>query len=309
MSTPNDAPEDYFGTNAEWSGVETAYPAGMSWAGSLFPSAPRDPRIFGPPDPLELVPRKSHLSVPSSDSLKTYKAPGPFDEEDSDEGWRKSYYGTQVYTGEEFVKTLQYPTTEEQKRRMRFWDGFESRSVDMRGPRVQDQARPAGGEEHRFPNVLPTRSDSPTAQMGLHDNHSPMNGLSPVPASRSVPALASAPASSPAPVPAQTAHRSSSIDGEYEIDDDSLPDTSQGPQTIKCRNDREQVPDSTPPRTASPLGVDDWGNANLLRLWKHKVIRKKGYEPMLATFTGQTVESLHEVWTKHKKRWSAVGVV
>lgn len=58
MTTPNDTSEDFISTNDEWSGVATDYPAGMSWAGSMFPSAPRDPMYYGLQNPLELVPGK-----------------------------------------------------------------------------------------------------------------------------------------------------------------------------------------------------------------------------------------------------------
>lgn len=300
MSTPNDASEDLADTNGEWSGVETDYPAGMAWVGSMFPFVPRDPRIYGPPDPLEEVPRKLHLFWPPRSLLTTHEAPGPFDDEDGDETWRKSHHGTHVYTGEEIIKTIRPPTAEQQKRLKQFWDKWEAREVQSSeaSTQGQGQVRPAASEEQHFPDVLPTRS-SPAPFLALPSNTTAHQASTPAPISGPTPI--SAPAQAP------SAHHSSDVDGEYEIDEYYLPDAPQGQSASSNTNGWEQMPDSTPPKTSSPRGVDDWDDSNLLSLWKFKVIRKKGYELMLATFQDQTVESLHEAWTKHKQRCQQLG--
>ena len=111
----------------------------------------------------------------------------------------------------------------------------------------------------------------------------------------------------PVPTTAPTAPPSSDIDGEYEADDDYLPDAPQAQPIATDNDDHERLSDSTPPKTSSPRGVDDWDDDNLLSFWKFKVIRKKGYEPMLAHFPGQTTESLHETWRAHKQRCEELG--
>ena len=109
-----------------------------------------------------------------------------------------------------------------------------------------------------------------------------------------------------------TGQPSSDIDGEYELDDEYLGDAPQA--QVATADDYENVPDSTPPKISSPRGINDWDDDNLLSFWKFKVIRKKGYEPMLAHFPGQSVESLHEVWRTNRERcemlsaaWRAAG--
>lgn len=65
--------------------------------------------------------------------------------------------------------------------------------------------------------------------------------------------------------------------------------------------------ESVPVKSSLPHGIDDWDDNNLLNLWKWKTIRKKGYEPMMAHFQGQTVNTLVETWNTHKKRCEELG--
>jgi hypothetical protein len=240
---------------------------------------------------------------PSSSLLTTHPAPGPFDDEDGDEAWRKSEHGTVIYTGEANIKTLRPPTAVESARRQQFWNTYEARARQpaevRRQGSMQGRAQPTAGEEQRFPDVPPARSETAPALLAQHQISTP------VPSSAAL--QASAPAPTPATASGPSGHPSSDIDGEYELDDDYLPDAPQDPPTSTNPNKQEQVPTSTPPRTSSPRSVDDWDDANLLSLWKHKVIRKKGYEPMLTSFKDQTVEGLHEAWTKHKESCKRLG--
>ncbi|KAJ4374445.1 hypothetical protein N0V86_007310 [Didymella sp. IMI 355093] len=300
MSTSNDAPEDFVATNDQWSGIEMDYASGMFWPNSMFPSVPRDSRFYGSQDPLDLVP-----------------PPGPFDDEHGDEAWRKSEHGTVIYTGEENIKTLRPPTAVESARRQQFWDTYEARARQpaeaQRQDWMQGQVEPAACEEQCFPDVLPARSETAPALLAQHQIFTPVPRLPSLPEPQAPARVLSAPA--PAPVPTSSpaasisaAHHLSDVDGEYELDDDYLPDAPQGPPTSTNPNEQEQVPNRTPPRTSSPRSVNDWDDANLLNLWKHKVIRKKGYEPILTSFKDQTVEGLHEAWMKHKERCKQLGV-
>lgn len=66
------------------------------------------------------------------------------------------------------------------------------------------------------------------------------------------------------------------------------------------------LPNSTP--TAQPLGgADLWTDDNLLSFWIIKALRKKGYQPIIEKFPGQTVESLREAWDTHKQRCNELG--
>jgi hypothetical protein len=251
-------------------------------------------------------------------SLTPHKAAGPFDNEDGDEAWR--FHGTGVYTGNEFVKASRPSTTGEQARRQGFWVRYEAQSAVAAAQgqrRVLGQPRPAASEELRFPDALPTLSVIPSALVAQHHISALLPAVPSLPTPRaSAPPSAATSASAPATVsaPAPTLSpptasgpslpHSSDVDGEYEIDDDYTSDAPQGPPAPTSANtvQREQVP-----RTSSPRAVEDWNDANLLTVWKHKVIRKKGYEPMLTSFENQTVESLHKAWTTHKERCKLLG--
>lgn len=106
---------------------------------------------------------------------------------------------------------------------------------------------------------------------------------------------------------------SSDVDAEYETDDEYISALPQPPATTTSNNNThndnhdDRLPSSTPPKTSSPHGITDWDDDNLLSLWKWKTIRKKGYQPMLAHFPGQTVEMLAQVWSRHKKRCEVLG--
>ncbi|KAF3038344.1 hypothetical protein E8E12_007458 [Didymella heteroderae] len=301
MTGPQESPEDYVGTNGEWSGFDTAYRSGMVWDGRMFPSAPRHSSFYGAQDPLELV-------------------PSPFDDENGDEAWHKSAEGTVVYTGEEFVKTLRPPTGVERAHRQEFWDRYEAQrghsvAAGTQGP-GQGHPRPTAGGEQRFPDAPPTHSELAPALLVQHQISAPLPIQTPVstlraPAPLSAMALACAPASTLASTPPAASghgtHNSSDVDGEYEIDDDHFPDVPQDQQNTTNNDPQDKSTESTSPKTSPPRGIDDWDDANLLCLWKQKVIRKKGYEPMLAYFKNQTAESLHEAWTTHKERCKKLG--
>lgn len=237
--------------------------------------------------------------------LTAYEVAGPFDDENGDESWRKRAQGTLVYTGEGWVKAPRPPSPREQAGRQKFWDGYVAQRAQLAAAHAQGQAQspgplwPAESEELRFLDALPTRSVTPPALLAQHQLSAPLPSLYPVPAPQ-------APAATPLPaarLPASSnPPQSSVVDGENKLDDGYLPDAPQDPPTSPDTVDREQIP-----RTSSPRVVDGWNDADLLTLWKHKVIRKKGYEPMLALFPGQTAESLHEAWTTHKELCKQLG--
>lgn len=257
--------------------------------------------------------RVSYISsILHNSSMIVHEAAGPFDDRDGDEAWRNR--GTGVYTGDGFVRAATPPSAREKARRQYFWDGYDPRSAEVAaaGPQGQrpilGQLPPAASEELRFPGPLPERSNTPPALLTQqqiprpvtdHPSLPPPRAPTPPPAAAS----ASAPSSSP-PAPTAASRHSSDIDGEYELDDEYLPDVAQVPQAPTSANtsERAQIP-----RTSSPRAVNEWDDENLLTLWKYKVVRKKGYEPMLTSFENQTVESLHEAWTTHKERCKVLG--
>lgn len=252
--------------------------------------------------------------------MTAHEAPDPFDAKDGDESWRKVAEGRVVYTGDEFVKVLRPPTAAEEAYRQDFWDKYEVQRVQSvtavtpgrRQGLVQPQPAAVGGEHH-FTDAHPARSATPNTLLDQHQISAPLPALPSLPApgalaSRS--ATTSASASAPAPrsglslvLSASTQH-SPDIDGEYEIDDDFLLDAPPGPLPLTSI---KTVAQESAPRTSSPRTVDHWDDTNLLTLWKHKVIRKKGYEPMLTSFKKQTAKSLHEAWTTHKARCKLLG--
>ncbi|KAF3044855.1 hypothetical protein E8E11_005152 [Didymella keratinophila] len=237
------------------------------------------------------------MSTPNDAPERFASNVGPFDDNDSDEAWRN--HSTGVYTGDGFVKSSGPPSAREQARRRDFWDSYDAQSVAAAAAaaaaahgqrRVLGQPPPAASEEPRFPDALPDRSILAPRPLAP----------APLPASAPASALVSSPPVRSGPSPPH----SSDVDGEYDLDDDYLPDAPQGPPAPTSANmvHRPQVP-----RTSSPRAVEDWDDENLLTLWKHKVIRKKGYEPMLTSFENQTVESLHEAWTTYKERCKMLG--
>lgn len=169
------------------------------------------------------------------------------------------------------------------------------------------QVQEAVGVE-QFPDVLPIPSGP--ALVLVPSNNTAQQGA----ASATVPTLGfRRPQQLPSPTPVPRVQPftevGSDVDGEYELND-YLPNAPAAPaaQPIPTAiHDEEQLRDNTPPKTSSPRGIDDWDDDNLLSFYKFKVIRKKGYEPMLAHFPGQTIDSLHETWKKYRTRCEQLG--
>lgn len=57
MSNTGDDANDFRGTNDQWSGIETDYPAGMILENNIFPPS-HDVQVWGPENPLDVVGRK-----------------------------------------------------------------------------------------------------------------------------------------------------------------------------------------------------------------------------------------------------------
>ncbi|KAF1360870.1 hypothetical protein EJ07DRAFT_154786 [Lizonia empirigonia] len=257
----------------------TNAPRGTLWEGSMFDSTGRDESVYGPPDVLDF-----------------YGPPGPFDDEHGPEGWRLVGGGRRVFTGEALVRSARL-------------DG--GRGV------IQGGFSSRGGEEMRFPDVLPVRS----GQAGAFANAPTNNGAVRGPVVAASGDLAETPAGEQrgvghvenlhATLPSLAHHHPETLVASSDVDADYVPALPQPPTTtISNHNhdhDHDHLPDSIPPKTSSPHGIDDWDDDNLLSLWKWKAIRKKGYQPMLAHFPGQTVEVLAQAWVRHKKRCEVLG--
>jgi hypothetical protein len=52
----------------------------------------------------------------------------------------------------------------------------------------------------------------------------------------------------------------------------------------------------------------EWDDAALLSLWQWKIVKKKGFGPMLRFFPGQTEDSLREVWEEKRDYCRELGV-
>jgi hypothetical protein len=59
---------------------------------------------------------------------------------------------------------------------------------------------------------------------------------------------------------------------------------------------------SSPPRE-----ITHWDDAALLRLWRWKIVKKKGFAPMLRAFPGQTEESLRGAWEMNRDECRRLG--
>ncbi|KAF2628155.1 hypothetical protein BU25DRAFT_448122 [Macroventuria anomochaeta] len=294
MSSSNETPDNLTGTNSDWSGAEANYPAGMTFEGSMFPPG-RDKNIWGQQDPLEAV-----------------GPPGPSNEENGEEFWRESNRGKHVWTGEAIVYTNRRPDATQQEYQTKFWEKYDAQKAQEAEGSVQEQTQGQQQvDEQHFPDALPTPS-FPACVPAPTNNNASQQSIIPAPHILQ----ASPPGSAGVldylrangllqaqQVPA--ARPSSDIDGEYEVDDEYLTDA---PHDLPSPSDNhDQLPDSTPPKTSPPRSIDDWDDDNLLSFWKWKVIRKKGYEPMLTHFPGQTTETLHETWKAHKARCEELG--
>jgi hypothetical protein len=53
--------------------------------------------------------------------------------------------------------------------------------------------------------------------------------------------------------------------------------------------------------------ITEWNDAALLSLWEWKIIKKKGFGPMLKFFPGQTEESLRAAWEENREYCRELG--
>ncbi|KZM20003.1 hypothetical protein ST47_g8827 [Ascochyta rabiei] len=274
------------GTNGPWHALDADYPAGMIWEGTMFAPG-RDEAVWRRQDALEVV-----------------GPPGPLDDETApDYTWRVTNSGRRVYTGEARVRSKR-PGAQQMAYQTGFWARWD------RGERWVARGGEVAGE--RFPDGLPIRSGGGEGQVLGREGSAP----TPVPAEMRIVSmrehnrggfgdLARHPQ---VPVPSTAIAVDAHVDGEYEIDTDfptTITPTPHPPAVIAAQNDL--VSDSTPPKTSPPRVITTWDDDNLLSLWKWKVIRKKGFEPMLAHFEGQTVQSLRQAWTTHRVRCGELG--
>ncbi|KAH6633525.1 hypothetical protein C7974DRAFT_452885 [Boeremia exigua] len=238
-------------TNDNWNGKDSGYPAGMSFEGSFFPRG-RDEKVWGPEDPLEVVPPA-----------------GPFDAHDGEETWRLTNGGREIWTGEAHVRCA-VPTAQQQQAQTRFWQEYHAREAAEEGTTTAAPAAPAAPAAiYIIPDMFTTAQQS-AVPAGDRDEAEQVG---------------------------------SDIDGEWETDEDYDP---RGPQQQPAHVD-DQEQGSTVASASSPQGDEDWDDDSLLSFWKSKLIRKKGYEPMLVDFPGQTVGGLRQVWRAHKGRCEQLG--
>ncbi|XPS81289.1 hypothetical protein M3J09_013227 [Ascochyta lentis] len=192
-----------------------------------------------------------------------------------------------------------------------------------RGERVEGEAPmssevvvrsevPMSSDEARFPDVLPDRSigyeeeEEEEEEEGV--NVPPLTEPSPTEHLR----MSTPGTFSPEKTkrfldtltlfPVQHRHRKTATESR-------APSTSHSPHTATPLQPTTTTthPASSPPQSSPPRNILVWDDANLLSLWKWKVIRKKGYEPMVAHFEGQTVESLHRAWVENRGRCKELG--
>lgn len=206
--------------------------------------------------------------------------------------------GRDIYTGEVHVRS-RAPNALQQELRDQFWRNHVVHKAQVAGGNVQHRRFAEAAASTQFPDAPPVHSDPAS----IENNNTVQRPVTLLPALTLVihqPQQVSGLVQEP---PAQP---SSDVDGEYEIDDEYSPEVAHN-QLTRVGHDEEQLADSTPPKISSPRGIDDWDNDNLLSFYKFKVIRKKGYEPMLVHFPGQTIESLQETWKTHRKRCEELG--
>lgn len=154
----------------------------------------------------------------------------------------------------------------------------------------------------QFPDVLPTPSGPLPASVYTK------NPAQQIATTMNIPKIAlQPPPQLPNPSPAPRGYQSPVLDREYEAKDGHLEDAPAAQPILIVTHNNDRAPSSTPPETLSPQGIDDWNDDNLLSFYKFKVIRKKGYEPMLEHFPGKSTSSLHETWRTHRRRCEELG--
>ncbi|KAJ4993720.1 hypothetical protein SVAN01_00774 [Stagonosporopsis vannaccii] len=283
MSETNDTQEEASSPHRNWYGADSHYPSGMTWDRSMFPATKRDENLWGPQHPVELVPPA-----------------GPFDKEDGEESWRVSSGGRDIYTGDVHIRG-QAPDVRQQELQTQFWKDYEARMAHNSGDVAQGCKEQESDGAEQFPDALSTLSGTTRTSVA------PNNATQQVAAPASVPDLALRPPQQLYDNLTSQVHHYSEADGEYKVNEEDLADAPVVRAIAPNAHNDCQVPDSTSRKNSSPRGIDDWDNDNLLSFYKFKVIRKKGYEPMLEHFPGQTIESLREVWKTHRKRCEKLG--
>lgn len=153
--------------------------------------------------------------------------------------------------------------------------------------------------EQWFPDLSPRYSDFPTVE------HTPAAIATRQKSDLSTSAL---PQASHQVSPALPSPKTN---GGHEVNNNSSPPTAKTQPISPKTNIPKGSPDNSSHKTLpklSPLRtINDWDDDNLLSFWRLKVIRKKGYEPMLDHFPGQTIETLHETWKIYRTRCEELG--
>ncbi|KAJ8108836.1 hypothetical protein OPT61_g7894 [Boeremia exigua] len=297
MSNNNRSPRD---TSSDHPKRYEQYLSGMIFDGSMFPSG-RDSRAWGPRDPLDVVPPA-----------------GPYDEEDGDESWRVTNRGRYVYTGEAHVRH-RLLDAEAQATLTDFWRRYDAGEVQIVDRTAQDRQGPEAVGLQQFPDVLPV----PSAALRESATYvsSPANRLA-LQTPKSIQAARSGFVQTPKhlqanslrqgqrpilPAPVPRVHFAPQVGVEHKADDDNTSGATRHPSILTDSGDQEQPPDSSTPKASSPEDVGNWNDDTLLKFWKLKAIRKKGYEPMLAQFPGQTLRSLSQAWKVYRGRCGELG--
>lgn len=210
------------------------------------------------------------------------------------------------------------PSKEQQERQAKFWEAYTAREAQLGSYPTQGHQRMGDVGIVQFPDALPVPSNS-TSERLLVPIATPQQKHSRGPAPTIVQAtytssgnaeLVGSSRRSDAPQAEQassapSSHRSE-VNQESEGYDDPSPTVRYTHSGSPHNNSHDHLPDSTS-AMLPPGGAVFWHDDNLLSFWKFKVLRKKGYKPMVDKFPGQTVESLQEVWATHRQRCDELG--
>ena len=209
--------------------------------------------------------------------------------------------GRDIYTGDVHIRS-RAPGAQQQERQTQFWADYELRIADRGEDGVKSYQEQEFIGVEQFPDVLPTPS------VPLPASVTAKNADQQVAAAISVPKLAlQSPQQLSDSSPAPRVHQSSGFGRDYEAEDGYLPDAPATQPIPIVTHNNDQASDSTLSETSSPQGIDDWNDDDLLSFYKFKVIRKKGYEPMLEHFPGKSTDRLHETWRTHRRRCEELG--